>query len=208
MPPDTQVEVPAPDLPEFISRFVPLVKEGNEARSKCPFCDSGDERSLRVGANWWKSYCCNSDDLNGGDAPGFYACWTDTDRATAIAKLGNGAGLPDAKAITQVPLKRLPYWGGWALDKPALKDKAVWIHELSGAVLVWRELVPERVHIGLIAGASTQDWSQLDGRRCVLVPENNPMGRVLMQRLAATLYHAGHKQVMCLELGADPEFGT
>src|SRR5258706_10757755 len=131
---------PALDLGQFISRFVKLYNEGNELVGKCAFCDTRGH-SLKVGATW-RAFCCGAHEIAGNDAPGVYACWTDSTREDAIAKLGNGAGLPDAKPIGQLPLKRLPFWGWRYLDKPELRDKAVWIHELSGAVLVWCEPVP------------------------------------------------------------------
>src|SRR5260221_9367671 len=200
--------VPAFDLGEFVSRFVQLHKDGSsQLRARCPFCDSGDAESLAVSTEW-RSFCCNSHDLHGADQIGFYACWTNSDRIEAAAKLGNGAGLPDAKPVEQVPLKRLPYWGGWALEKPHLKDAVVWIHELSGAVLVWRKLAPERVHLGLIHGESTRNWSELAKRRIVLFPEANTQSRERMANLAGCLYLAGHKQVMCLDPGLDERFGT
>src|SRR5258708_9678875 len=198
---------PAFDLGQFVSRFTALHTSGAELRGHCPFCDSGDADSLAVSTEW-RSYCCNSHDLHGADQIGFYACWTNTDRIDAAAKLGNGAGLPDAKPVEQVPLKRLPYWGGWALEKPHLKDAVVWIHELSGAVIMWRKLAPERVHLGLIHGESTRNWSGLAERRIVLFPEANAQSRERMATLAGCLYLAGHKQVMCLDPGLDERFGT
>src|SRR5258708_1275546 len=198
---------PAFDLGQFVSRFTALHTSGAELRGHCPFCDSGDADSLAVSTEW-RSYCCNSHDLHGADQIGFYACWTNTDRIDAAAKLGNGAGLPDAKPVEQVPLKRLPYWGGWALEKPHLKNAVVWIHELSGAVLVWRKLAPERVHLGLIHGESTRNWSELAKRKIVLFPEANAQSRARMADLAGCLYLAGHKQVMCLDPGLDERFGT
>ncbi len=205
MPSDAQVDVPPPDLSEFISRFVPLYHEGNESVGNCPFCDA-DAHSLKVGAAWRCFNCC-SQEVNGADNVGFYACWTDSSREEAIAKLGNGAGLPGATPIEQRPLRKLPFWGWRELDKQP--DKAVWIHELSGAVIVWRELVPGRVHLGLITGRTFEHLELVaPPRRCVLVPEDNLASRVRMQRLAAALYRAGHTQVMCLDLGTDSRFGT
>lgn len=209
---DAAVEglVPALDLVQFISRFLPLRKEGNQHEGCCAFHDD-DAHSLKISGNAWRCVACGSHEIAGTDAVAFYACWTSTSREEAAAALGNGAGLPDAKPITQVPLKRLPFWGGWALDKPQLRDKAVWIHDLSGSVLIWRELMPERVHLGIIQG---QSWDkpgmlgQLAKRKCVLVPENNPASRVTMQRLAAALYRAGHEKVMRLDIGIDERFGT
>src|SRR5258708_39041767 len=202
MPADVQVDA---TLPAFISRFLPLHQEGNESVGRCPFCESAEE-SLKI-SSVWRTYCCNAHELNGNDAPGFYACWTNSTRDEAIAKLGNGAGLPDAQPIAQVPLRKLPFWGCHQLEKrPGV---AVWIHELSGAVLVWRELVPERVHLGLITGRAFEELGIVaPPRRCVLVPEANVTSRVKMQQLASALYRAGHAQVMCLDLGLDPEYET
>jgi predicted P-loop ATPase len=198
--------VPAFDLTELISRFIQLFNEGNEKAAKCPFCDAGGH-SFRIGVNGWRCFNCCSEEVEGGDAPGFYACWTSTTREEAIAKLGNGAGLPDAKPIEQVPMRKLPFRGWKALNKQP--DKPAWIHELSGSVLVWRKLAPERVHLGIIEGRS---WDNLaivaPPRKIVLVPENNAASRIKMQRLAAALYKAGHKKVMRLELGLDPDYGT
>jgi archaellum biogenesis ATPase FlaH len=205
---DAGVDGPEPafDLVEFISRFVPLCNEGNEKVGPCVFCDAGGHR-LKVGATW-RTGCCCAHEIHGNDKVGFYACWTNAEsREEAIAKLGNGQGLPDAKPIEQRPLQKLPFWGWRGLNKQP--DKPAWIHELSGSVLVWRELAPERVHLGIIEGRS---WDNLaivaPPRKVVLIPENNAASRVKMQRLAAALYHAGHKKVMRLELGLDPDFGT
>jgi putative DNA primase/helicase len=194
---------PAGDLAQFISRFVPLHKDGSaELRGRCPFCETGTDNSLAVGTGW-RTWCCNAHEIHLGDAPGFYACWTNTSRDDAIAKLGNGAGLPEAQPIMQVPLRKLPFWGWRYLDKPLLRDAPVWVHELSGAVIVWRELAPERVHLGLIAGRSWDDLAIVAGRRCVLVPEDNASSRARMAGLAACLYHERHAQVMCFDAGGE-----
>ena len=95
------------ELSTFVSRFTPLHTSGAEARGRCPFCDSGDAESFVVSTEW-RTYCCNAHDLHGADQIGFYACWCACTREEAAAKLGNGAGLPDAKPVEQVPLKRLP----------------------------------------------------------------------------------------------------
>lgn len=195
------------DTVAFVSRYISLFKEANHHSGLCPFHDEENgSRSLRIYENAWRCAQCGSHEIAGADHIGFYACWTNTTRAEAAAALGNGAGLPDAKPVTQVPLKRLPFWGWRHLDR--LPGKAVWIHELSGAVLVWRELVPERVHLGLIHNGKWDDLSIVAKRKVVLVPENNPAGRAKMQLLAAALYRSGHEKVMCLNLGIDPEFGT
>src|SRR5882762_9745493 len=101
---------PAFDLSDFISRFVQLHVEGKERCGACPFCGTGGH-SLKVAGEAWRAFCCGSHEIAGNDAPGFYACWTDSSREDAVAKLGNGVGLPDAKPIGQRPLKRLPFWG-------------------------------------------------------------------------------------------------
>src|SRR3977135_2629568 len=180
------------DLAGVISRFVPLYKDASQERAgRCPFCDGSQGHALKVGPTYWRTSCCCAQEIHSNDAVGFYACWTNAEsREEAAVKLGNGAGLPDAKPITQVPLKKLPFWGWRYLDKPELRDKAVWIHELSGSVLMWRELLPERAHLGLIEGRSWDDLAIVDKRRCVLVPENNLASKVKMQRLAAALYRA------------------
>src|SRR5258708_11664600 len=196
-----------PDLGEFISRFLPLHEEGNEVAGRCCFC-SGGGNSLKIGPKGWRcSNCCEHEVNAPADAIGFYASWCQCSREEASAKLGNGAGLPDAQPIAQVPLRKLPFWGCHELDKrPGV---AVWIHELSGAVLVWRELVPERVHLGLITGRAFEELAIVaPPRRCVLVPEANLTSRVKMQQLASALYRVGHAQVMCLDLGLDERFGT
>src|SRR5258708_36225037 len=194
------------NLAEFISRFLPLHEEGNGVAGRCCFC-SDDGNSLKIGSKGWRcGNCCEQEVTAPADAIGFYASWCQCSREEASAKLGNGAGLPDAQPIAQVPLRKLPFWGWRELEKQP--DKAAWIHDLSGSVLVWRQLVPERAHLGIIQG---RRWEQLGivapPRRVVLVPENNPTSRVKMQQLAAALYRAGHAQVMCLDLGVT-EDGT
>ena len=191
--------LPPVDPVEFISRFIPLSKEGNEHGGRCPF-HSDQSRSLKIGANGWRCSACGSHELAGNDSIGFFACWTDSTREQAIAALGNGAGLPEAKPVEQRPLKQLPFWGWRHLDK--MPKAKVWIHELSGSVLCWRELLPDRVHLGLIRGQShsAENLAIVAGRSCVLVPEPTPGGRLRMSILASELQQAGHEKVQWIDV--------
>jgi len=102
----------------------------------------------------------------------------------------------------QVPaLKKLPFWGGWALDK--LPTARVWIHDGGAdAVHAGRDFYPLRVHLGIVYKADLSDVSQLTQpklRECILLPRNVESSLERMDALAAALYAAGHKIVKWID---------
>lgn len=176
-------------LPEFIAHYLELTREGNEAKSPCCFCeDTG--KSLSVSEVGWRCNRCGTQEEHGSDAVGFYASWLGITREEAAAKLGNGATLPPSKPIPQAKLKRPAFFGvKQAHDRP---EARIWIHDRSEAVWIARELIPDRIHLGLVAGRSWDDLGLPPERQCVLVPCNTATARATMDKLAARLHSAGH----------------
>lgn len=193
-------------LVELVSRFIPgLKKNGNEFEGHCAFCESEPETAtLKVGEVSWRALCCGQHEINGADAIGFYMSWAQCTREEATYKLGNGS-LPEPFAVQVPALKRLPFFGWQELAKEP--DWRVWIHDSGAAVEAARELVPSRVHLGLIAG---RDW-QLDilkGRQVILVPRNEEGSIATMARLADCLYDAGHETVRWIDPRGMEEYWT
>ncbi len=153
----------------LISRFLPWLKmNGTEAKGRCCFHDDEGE-SLRVGLTW-RCLICGAQDEHGGDANGFLQSFLGCDAAHAQYELENQSGLPPEHPIEQAKLVRPPFFGlRQVLDRP---DDKVWIHTLAAAVVIARELIPERVHVGLIQGRSWDDLGLPPERKCVLLPTN------------------------------------
>lgn len=175
-------------LIEVASRFLPgLKKNGTEAHSTCPFHDD-DKESLRVGETW-RCLACSAQDEHGGDASGFLQSFLGCTADEAERRLSNGS-LPDPQPIEQAKLIRPPFFGlRQVLDRP--NDK-IWVHTLAAAVQIAREMLPERVHIGLIQGRAWDDLGLPPARHCVLLPTNSDTAMAIMDKLHARLVEAGH----------------
>lgn len=173
----------------LVARFLPGLKmNGLEAKGPCPFCDGGKE-TLRVGESAWRTVCCCEQERFGDNASGFLQSFLNCTAEEAEHKLSNG-NLPDSQPIEQAKLIRPPFFGiRQVLDRP---DDKVWIHTLAAAVFIARELIPERIHLGLIQGRSWDDLGLPPARFCVLLPTNSDTARQVMDRLALRLADAGH----------------
>lgn len=172
----------------LISRFLPGLKmNGTEAKAACPF-HSDEGESFRVG-DTWRCVACAEQELHGADASGFLQSFLNCTPEEAEHKLSNGS-LPDPLPIEQAKLIRPPFFGiRQVLDRP---DDKVWIHTLAAAVFIARELIPERVHLGLIQGRGWDDLGLPPARFCVLLPTNSDTARQVMDKLALRLADAGH----------------
>lgn len=176
-------------LPQFIARYLDLTRDGNQYRSKCAF-HTDDAQSLVIKEDSWRCLGCSEQEVNGVDAIGFFASWLGITRDLAAAKLGNGATLPPSKPIPQAKLKRPAFFGvKQAHDRP---EARIWVHDLAEAVWIARELIPDRVHVGLIEGRSWDDLGLPPARQCVLIPCNTASARATMDKLAERLHSAGH----------------
>ncbi len=181
-------------LPALIGRYVQLTANGTGFIGKCPM-HNDDGKSLRVDDKSWRCLQCGAHDGQ-ADAVGWLMAWGQCSREEAEHQLSNG-GLP-ASIPVQVPaLKKLPFWGGWALDK--MPDARVWVHDENAGVEKGREYFPERVHLGIITGAPLDDVAQLQKRECILLPVNREYSMERMDRLAAALYSQGHLKVKWID---------
>lgn len=186
----------ARSLVEVVSRFLPLKQNGAECHARCCFhADEGE--SLRVGLTW-RCLGCAENEVNGSDAAGFLMSWSGCSRDEAEHQLGNG-GLPPAMPVQVQPLRRACFWGLRALlDSPKGINAIVWVHWVADGVHFGREHLAEgRVHLGLCSGRPIDDESisLLDGRSCILIPDNRESSFERMDELASKLYAAGHAKV-------------
>jgi archaellum biogenesis ATPase FlaH len=185
------------DLPDLISRFVPLTREGNQFVARCPF-HQDDGESLRVGDRW---FClgCEEQTLTRSDAAGFLMSWSGCSRELAEEQLGNGE-FPEPYPTQFMPAKRLPFFGLKALlDNKTAK---VWIHERAEGVEAGRRLVPSRVHLGLILGREWDNLGPLKDRTCVLLPAHRGD---LLHGFAQALYADGRAKVNRIDPTTMPE---
>lgn len=193
-------------LVEVVSRFVPdLKRNGHEATSRCFWCSDGRPDSFKVGDTAWRTNCCGQQEVNGADGPGFLASWLQCSREDAEHKLSNG-GLPEPMPVQVPPQRQAFFWTVKALlDNPS---PIVWIHWTSDGVHFGREHLSEgRVHLGLCSGRPIDDESisLLDGRSCILIPDNRESSFERMNELAQKLYAAGHTKVRYVKVAGQED---
>lgn len=181
-------------LPALVSRYVQLKANGKGFVGRCVFHDD-DGESLRVDEKSWRCLACGAHDGQ-ADAAGWLMAWSQCSREEAEHQLSNG-GLPEVIPIQVPALKKLPFWGDWALHK--MPDARVWIHDNNDGVLAGRDFYPTRVHLGIVSGAPLDDVAQLAKRECILLPVNREYSMERMDALAAALYAAGHLKVKWID---------
>jgi len=105
----------------------------------------------------------------------------------------------------KAPTNPRPFWGLEELDKRP--NAQVMIHEAPKKAEAARLLLPG-VHLGIIGGVyqvAHMDLTPLEGRRCILLPDNDEPGRQAMSRLAPLLWAAGAKEVKGIDPDTQPD---
>jgi len=105
----------------------------------------------------------------------------------------------------KAPTNPRPFWGLEELDKRP--NAQVMIHEAPKKAEAARLLLPG-VHLGIVGGVyqvAHMDLAPLEGRRCILLPDNDEPGRHAMSRLAPLLWAAGAKEVKGIDPDTQPD---